>query len=69
MKKASFGATKAALGCGVIMIFVTGIFGFVLSFLTNDPELAAAVRSRCLIGILIGIAMVIAWKIFKSRLE
>jgi len=69
MKKAPFGATRAALGCGVIMIFVTGIFGFVLSFFTDNPELASAVRNRCLIGILIGIAMVIAWKIFKSRLE
>lgn len=69
MKKASFGATRAAVGCGVLMIFFTGIFGLVISFFTDDPELAASVRSRCLIGILIGIAMVIVWKIFKSRLE
>lgn len=69
MKKAPFGATRAALGCGVVLIFLTGILGFVLSFFTSDPELAAAVRSRCLIGILIGIAMVIAWKLVKHRLE
>jgi len=69
MKKAPFGATRAALGCGVLMIFFTGILGFVLSFFTNDPELAAAIRSRCLIGVIIGIAMVIAWKLVKHRLE
>ncbi len=69
MKKAPFTATRAALGCGVLLIFLTGIFGFVLSFFTNDPELAAAVRSRCLIGILIGIAMIVAWKLVKHRLE
>jgi len=69
MKKAPFGATRAALGCGVLMIFLTGILGFVLSFFTNDPELAVAVRSRCLIGILIGIGMVITWKLVKQRLE
>jgi uncharacterized membrane protein len=69
LKKVPFGATKAALGCGVILIFFTGIFGIVLSFFTHDPELASAVRTRCFIGLLIGIAMVIGWKIFSSRLE
>jgi xanthine/uracil/vitamin C permease (AzgA family) len=69
MKKAPFGATRAALGCGVLMIFFTGILGFVLSFFTDDPELATAVRTRCLIGILIGIGMVIAWKLVRQHLE
>lgn len=67
MRKAPFGATKAALGCGIILIFVTGIFGFVASFFANDLELAATVRSRCLIGMAIGVVMVIAWKIYSSR--
>ena len=69
LKKASFKATKAALGCGVILIFFTGVFGFVLSFFTGDPELASAVRTRCFIGLLIGIAMVVAWKIYSSKVE
>ncbi len=68
-KKFPFGATKAALGCGVALIFITGIFGIVLSFFTDDAALASAVRTRCFIGLLIGVAMVIAWKIFSSRLE
>ena len=67
MKKAPLGSVKAALGCGVIMIFATGIFGFIISFFANDPELAATVRSRCLIGMAIGVAMVIAWKVYSSR--
>jgi len=69
LKKAPFGATKAALGCGVILIFFTGTLGIILSFFTSDAKLASAVRTRCFIGILIGIAMVIAWKIYSSRLE
>ncbi|MEE8605842.1 MAG: hypothetical protein V3S65_10720 [Candidatus Aminicenantaceae bacterium] len=67
MRKAPLGSVKAALGCGIILIFVTGIFGFVVSFFADDPELAATVRSRCLIGMAIGVVMVIAWKIYRSR--
>jgi len=67
MRKAPLGSVKAALGCGIILIFVSGIFGFVISFFADDPELAATVRSRCLIGMAIGIVMVIAWKIYQSR--
>jgi F0F1-type ATP synthase membrane subunit c/vacuolar-type H+-ATPase subunit K len=67
MRKAPLGSVKAALGCGIVLIFVTGIFGFVVSFFTDDPELAATVRSRCLIGMAIGVVMVIAWKIYQSR--
>lgn len=67
MKKAPLGSVKAALGCGILMIFATGIFGIMISFLTDDPELASAVRSRCLIGMAIGVVMVIAWKIYASR--
>jgi hypothetical protein len=67
MRKAPLGSVKAALGCGVLMIFATGIFGFIISFFSDDPELAAAVRGRCLIGMAVGIVMVIAWKIYQSR--
>jgi F0F1-type ATP synthase membrane subunit c/vacuolar-type H+-ATPase subunit K len=67
MRKAPLGSVKAALGCGVTMIFATGIFGIIISFFANDPKLASAVRSRCLIGMAIGVVMVIAWKIYSSR--
>jgi F0F1-type ATP synthase membrane subunit c/vacuolar-type H+-ATPase subunit K len=67
MRKAPLGSVKAALGCGIIMIFLTGIFGFIISFFAKDPELAAAVRSRCLLGMAIGVVMVIAWKIIQLR--
>ncbi len=67
MKKAPLGSVKAALGCGVIMIFATGIFGIIISFFADDPELAATVRSRCLIGMAIGVVMVIAWKVYNAR--
>lgn len=67
MKKAPLGSVKAALGCGVAMIFATGIFGIVISFFAEDPDLAATVRSRCLIGMAIGVAMVIAWKVYNAR--
>ncbi len=67
MRKTPLGSVKAALGCGVIMIFSTGIFGIIISFFADDPELASAVRSRCLIGMAIGVVMVIAWKVYSSR--
>ncbi len=67
MKKAPLGSVKAALGCGVIMIFATGIFGIIISFFADDPELAATVRSRCLIGMAIGVVMVIARKVYNAR--
>ena len=67
MRKAPFGSVKAALGCGIILIFGTGIIGFIISFFADDPELASTVRSRCLIGMAIGVVMVLAWKIFSSR--
>lgn len=66
IKKARFGATKAAFGCGVLLIFFTGIFGIVVSFFANDPVLASAIRKRCLIGMGIGILMVLAWKIYTN---
>jgi hypothetical protein len=67
MRKAPLGSVKAALGCGILLIFATGIFGFVISFFADDPKLAATVRSRCLIGMAIGVVMVIAWRVYSSR--
>jgi len=69
IKKAPFGAARAALGCGVLFIFFSGIFGIVLSFFANDPALASIIRKRCIIGIGIGIVMFIAWKIYKKYSE
>ena len=66
IKKAKFGAVKAAIGCGALLIFFTGIFGIFVSFFANDPVLAVTIRRRCLLGIAIGILMIIAWKIFKN---
>ncbi len=67
MRKAPLGSVKAALGCGILLIFATGIFGIIVSFFAKDPELAATLRSRCLIGMAIGIVMVVAWKVYSSR--
>ncbi|MFC2169546.1 hypothetical protein ACFLRM_03120 [Acidobacteriota bacterium] len=69
VKKTSFRATRAALGCGVLLIFLTGIFGMVVSFFAKDPVLATEIRKRCLIGIGIGIVMIFAWKVYKNNLE
>ena len=65
-KEAPLGSVKAAIGCGTLMIFFTALLGLVVSFFAKDPALAVAIRRRCLIGILIGIAMIVAWKIYKK---
>lgn len=67
MEKAPLGSVKAAFGCGVVLIFVTGIFGIIVSFFARDPVQAAVVRNRCLIGMAIGVVMVVAWKVYSSR--
>lgn len=67
MRKAPLGSVKAALGCGIVLVFATGVFGIIISFFADDPELAATVRNRCFIGMAIGIVMVITWKIYSSR--
>jgi len=40
--------------------------GIVLSFFANDPALAATIRTRCVIGICLGIGLVVGWKIYKT---
>jgi hypothetical protein len=67
MKKVPLGSVKAALGCGIVLIFATGVFGIIVSFFADDQKLAATVRNRCFIGMAIGVVMVIAWKIYSSR--
>jgi hypothetical protein len=69
IKKIPFGAAKAALGCGTLLIFFAGIFGIVVSFFANDPALASMIRKRCFIGIGIGITMIVAWKIYQKYSE
>ena len=68
-KETPFGAAKAALGCGIIIIFFAGILGIVLSFFSKDPALAALIRKRCIIGIGVAIVLVVAWKMYKNLSE
>ena len=58
--------TKAAVGCGAFLIFSAGILGIVLSFFAKDPALASTIRTRCVIGILLGIGLVVGWKIYNN---
>ena len=67
MRKAPLGSVKAALGCGIVLVFATGVFGIIISFFADDPELASTVRTRCFIGMAVGAVMVVAWKAYNSR--
>ena len=66
IKNTRLRTTQAAVGCGAILIFSVGILGIVLSFFADDPALAATIRTRCVIGICLGIGMVVGWKIYKN---
>lgn len=63
ISKAPFGATKAALGCGVLFLFLAGVLGIVISFFIDDAELTSMIRKRCILGIAIGIVIILLWKI------
>lgn len=63
ISKAPFGATKAALGCCVLFLFLAGVLGIVISFFIDDAELASMIRKRCILGIAIGIVIILLWKI------
>jgi drug/metabolite transporter (DMT)-like permease len=65
IKNTHLRTTQAAVGCGAILIFFVGILGIVLSFFTDDRALAATIRTRCVIGICLGIGMVVGWKLYK----
>jgi len=68
-KRTPFREVKAALGCSIFAIFGVGILGIVLSLFTDNMELAWSIRKRCLLGLAIGIAMLVAWKIASRHLK
>jgi hypothetical protein len=68
-KRAPFSEVKAALGCSVVAIFGVGILGIMLSFFTDNIELASLIRKRCFIGLAIGILMLVAWKIVSGHIK
>jgi hypothetical protein len=65
MKKAPLGSLKAALGCGIVFIFFSGILGIVLSFFSEDPVLASLIRKRCITGIVLCFLVIVALKIIR----
>ena len=68
-KRAPFSDTKALLGCSIIAFFLIAILGIILSFFTNNMELASLIRIRCFLGIGIGIVIIVAWKIVSGYIE
>jgi len=68
-KRAPFSNTKAVLGCSIIAFFLIAILGIILSFFTDNMELASLIRSRCFLGIGIGIVIIVAWKIVSGYIE
>jgi len=68
-KKTPFSNTKAVLGCSMIAFFLIAILGIILSFFTNNMELASLIRIRCFLGIGIGIVIIVAWKIVSGYIE
>ena len=68
-KRAPFNNTKAVLGCSIIAFFLIAILGIILSFFTDNTELASLIRSRCFLGIGIGIVIIVAWKIVSGYIE
>lgn len=63
IKKSPYGATKAALGCGILFLILAGVIGFVLSFFVDDPNIASFIRNRCLLSIAISVVIIILWKV------
>lgn len=68
-KRAPFSNTKAVLGCSIIAFFLIAILGIILSFFTDNTELASLIRIRCFLGIGIGIVIIVAWKIVSGYIE
>ncbi len=69
IKDSPLGSVKAALGCGIVIIFFTALLGIAVSFFAKDPALAWTIRKRCIIGIIIGILMIVAWKIYRNHYD
>jgi hypothetical protein len=63
IKKAPYGAAKAALGCGILLLILGGVIGFFLSFSVVDPAVASFIRKRCLLSIVMGIVIIALWKV------
>jgi MFS family permease len=68
-KRAPFSNTKAVLGCSIFAFFLIAILGIILSFFTDNTELASLIRIRCFLGIGIGIVIIVAWKIVSGYIE
>jgi MFS family permease len=68
-KRAPFSNTKAVLGCSIMAFFLIAILGIILSFFTDNLELASLIRIRCFLGIGIGIVIIAAWKIVSGYIE
>jgi MFS family permease len=68
-KRPPFSDTKAVLGCSIFAFFIIAILGIILSFFTDNMELASLIRIRCFLGIGIGIVIIVAWKIVSGYLE
>jgi len=69
IQKQPFSKTKTLFGCGVFFFIIFGIIGFIASFFTKNAELAATVRERSLIGIVMGIAIVIIMKLINKYID
>jgi predicted tellurium resistance membrane protein TerC len=66
-KESPLRSVKAALGCGTFIIFFAALLGIAFSFFAKDPVLAWTIRKRCFMGIIAGILMMIAWKIYGNH--
>ena len=67
--KRPYGASKVLFGCGVLFFVFFGFIGLVASFFLENKELAASVRSRSIMGLIIGILIVVAWKIIDQYVD
>ena len=67
LKDSPLRSVRAAFGCGSIIIFLAALLGIAVSFFAKDPALAWTIRKRCIIGIIAGILMIVAWKIYKNH--
>ena len=68
-KRAPFSNTKAVLGCSIIAFFLIAILGIIISFFTENMELASLIRIRCFLSIGILIVIIVAWKIVSGYIE
>lgn len=67
--KAPFGATKAVLGCSVVVFILGGIIGLIISFFVDNPAVGSMIRTRCLYGIILGAAFIVLWKVIENYID